>query len=152
VVHAVTPGAAWASGTESLSFFRTLDGGSTWAKVVTVGGFDHLDDVCASSTAYAFGVQNGDGVNGKIHRVHAPVGAAVEHFDVTPPAMHGYTPGGVSCRDDHTAWVVAPKGYPLDPAQPRGLIFFTTGGDAWTQAIAPTDIAYWKISMVGAKR
>ena len=151
-VHAVSPTVVWASGTKSLSFFRTLDGGATWEKVITVGGFDHLDDICASSAADAWGVQNGDGVNGHIHRVYAPVGGAAEHFMPTPPAMQGYTPGGVSCVDSHTAWVVAPKGVPPDPARPTGLIFFTTDGQTWTQATAPGDIRYWKVSMAGARR
>jgi photosystem II stability/assembly factor-like uncharacterized protein len=151
-VHAVSPDVAWASGTRSLSFFRTVDGGGTWEKVITVGGFDHLDDICASSAADVWGAQNGDGVNGHIHWVDAPPGGAVEHGVAVAPALQGYTPGGVSCVDSRTAWVVAPKGVPLDPAKPRGIIVLTTDGQNWLQASAPADIRYWKISMVGARR
>lgn len=151
-VHAVSPDAAWASGTRSLSFFRTVDGGANWEKVVTVGGFDHLDDICASSAVDVWGAQNGDGVNGHIHWVDAPPGGAVEHGVAVAPALQGYTPGGVSCVDSRTAWVVAPKGVPLDPAKPRGIIVLTTDGQNWVQATAPADIRYWKISMAGARR
>jgi hypothetical protein len=62
------------------------DGGATWEKVITVGGFDHLDDICASSDADVWGAQNGDGVNGHIHWVGAPIGGAVEHVVATAPA------------------------------------------------------------------
>ena len=151
-VHAVSPDVVWASGTKSLSFFRTVNGGATWEKVVTVGRFDHLDDICASSVADVWGAQNGDAVNGHIHRVDAPVGGAVEHVVATAPAVQGYTPGGVSCVDSRTAWVVAPKGFPPDPAKPRGIIVLTTDGQNWLQASAPEDIRYWKISMAGARR
>jgi hypothetical protein len=118
-VHAVSPDVVWASGTRSLSFFRAVDGGATWEKVITVGGFDHLDDICASSAADVWGAQNGDGVNGHIHWVDAPPDGAVEHGMAAAPALQGYTPGGVSCVDSRTAWVVAPKGVPPDPAKPR---------------------------------
>ncbi|HHY57014.1 MAG TPA: hypothetical protein GYA08_16430 [Chloroflexi bacterium] len=151
-VHAFSYDVVWASGTKSLSFFRTVDGGDTWEKVITVGGLDHLDDICGSSAADVWGAQNGDGVNGSVHRVHAPVGGEVEHTIVTPPGMFGYTPGGLSCVDNRTAWAVAPKGVPPDPSKPTAAIALTTDGETWTQAVAPADIRYWKISMVGARR
>jgi len=143
---------AWASGTRSLSFFRTLDGGDTWEKVSTIGGFDHLDDICGSSAANVWGAQNGDGVSGGIHRVYAPVGETPQHVNGTPPALHGYTPGGVTCVDSRAAWVVAPKGVLPDPTQPRAKIVYTTDGQSWTEADAPADIRYWKISMLGERR
>lgn len=151
-VHAVSHDVAWASGTKTLSFFRTVDGGDTWEKVVTVGGFDHLDDICGSSDADVWGAQNGDGVNGGVHRVSAPVGGEVEHTVVTPPGMFGYTPGGLSCVDNRTAWAVAPKGVPPDPSKPTAAIALTADGENWTEAAAPANIRYWKISMVGARR
>ena len=48
--------------------------------------------------------------------------------------------------------MVAPKGVPPDPSKPRGVIVFTSDGETWTQATAPADIRYWKISMAGARR
>lgn len=148
------PTIAWpaASGTESLTFYRTLDGGDLWAKAINVGGFDHLDDICASSTEDAWGVTNGGGVDGRIKRVVVPVGGAAQAFDVTPATLSGYMPGGVTCLDNRTAWVVGQQGPNPDPAKPDGVILWTTDGANWTQATAPADIHFWKISMAGARR
>ena len=151
-VHAVSPSIAWATGTESLTFYRTLDGGAHWAKAANVGGFDHLDDVCANSAADAWGVTNGGGVDGRIKRVVVPLAGAAQAFDVTPAALGGYMPGGVTCLDRRVAWVVGQQGPNPDPAKPAGLILFTTDGENWTQAVAPADIHFWKISMAGARR
>jgi hypothetical protein len=151
-VHAVSPSVVWASGTESLTFYRSLNGGADWSKAVNVGGFDHLDDICASSAADAWGVTNGGGVDGRIKRVVVPVGGAAQAFDVTPATLSGYMPGGVTCLDNRTAWVVGQQGPNPDPAKPDGVILWTTDGATFTQAVAPSDIHFWKISMAGARR
>jgi photosystem II stability/assembly factor-like uncharacterized protein len=150
-VHAYSPATVWGSGTRSATFYRTLNGGDRWDKAANVGGSDHLDDVCAADPDDAWGVMNGGGVDGRIWRVHIAVDGTPESHDITPAGFGGYMPGGVTCLDDRIAWAVAQQGL-LDPAKPRGLIFRTTDGQNWVQAAAPTDIAYWKISMVGARR
>ncbi len=151
-VHAASADIAWASGTESLTFYRTLDGGAQWAKAATVGGFDHLDDICASSAEDAWGVTNGGGVDGRIKRVVAPVSGQAQSFDVTPAALHGYMPGGVTCLNSSVAWVVGQQGPNPDPAKPSGVILRTLDGQHWLQSAAPADIHFWKISMAGARR
>lgn len=152
-VHAASWQVVWASGTESLTFYRSLDGGTTWAKVISVGGFDHLDDICASSAEYVWGVTNGGGVDGRIKHVFAPAaGGDPQAFDVTPEALRGYMPGGVTCLDQRVAWVVGQQGPVPDPAKPDGVILYTTDGQTWTKATAPGDIHFWKISMSGALR
>ncbi len=151
-VHAASWQVVWASGTESLTFYRSLDGGDAWAKVISVGGFDHLDDICASSAEHVWGVTNGGGVDGRIKRVYAPEGSAPQAFDVTPAALRGYMPGGVTCLDQRVAWVVGQQGPNPDPTIADGVILYTTDGQTWTKATAPDDIHFWKISMSGALR
>ena len=74
-------------------------------------------------------------------------------MNVTPPEAFGYTPGGVTCLDTDVAWVVADQGKPTDPGKPLGIILHTTnGGESWVRQSAPTDIHFWKISFVGARR
>lgn len=42
------------------------------------------------------------------------------------------------------AWAVAPKGFPPDLPQLRGIIVLTADGQNWYQATAPADVCYWK--------
>ena len=151
-VHAASPQIVWASGTESLTFYRSLDGGADWSKVISVGGFDHLDDICGSSAEHVWGVTNGGGVDGRIKRVVAPVGSDPQAFDVTPEVLRGYMPGGVTCLAQRTAWVVGQQGPNPDPTIPDGVILYTTDGQTWTKAAAPADVHFWKVSMSGARR
>ncbi len=112
-VHAFNSQAVWGSGSDlnqNPSFYRTVNGGGQWSQVITVGAFDHLDDVCAAGPDDAWGVQNGDGVNGDIWRVHVSANGKPEAKNVSPPELAGYTPGGITCLDMRTAWVVAQKG------------------------------------------
>ena len=155
-VHAYSPQEVWASGSileHNPSFYRTVNGGEQWVKVKQVGARDHLDDICAASPDDVWGAVNGDASNGFIWRVHvAPDGTPVT-VNTTPPELFGYTPGGVTCLDARVAWVVADQGNPLDPAKPLGMILHTTdGGESWVRQTAPTDIHYWKVSFVGARR
>ncbi len=152
VVHAFWPRFVWASGTASATFYQTRDGGNTWTKVVSVGGLDHLDDLCAASTRDVWGVQNGDGVSGFIWRVYVAPDGTPTATNVTPAALNGYTPGGVTCVDARTAWVVAARGVRTAPIQPQGIIMHTVDGTNWVQQNAPADISYWKLSFVGARR
>jgi parallel beta-helix repeat protein len=155
-VHAFSPLAVWASGQKGQmnpTFYRTVDGGDQWAKISTVGGGDHLDDVCAASPDDAWGVQNGDGVSGVIWRVHVAADGTPDAKNVTPLEVHGYTPGGVTCLGTREAWVVADKGLLTAEAKPLGIIVHTTdGGETWVQQSAPTHVHYWKVSFVGARR
>ena len=118
-----------------------------------MGLHDHLDDICAASADDVWGAQNGDGVSGYIWRVHMAADGTPEAKNVTPPEVHGYTPGGVTCLGTREAWVVADKGVFTEEAKPLGIILHTTdGGETWVQQSAPTHVHYWKISFVGARR
>lgn len=153
-VHAFSPLAVWGSVSElkNATFYRTVNGGDLWAEVILVGAGDHLDDVCATSPDEAWGVMNGRSVSGKIWRVHVSANGIPEAKDVSPPELTGYTPGGITCMDNSVAWVVAKKGGAPDPTKPRGIILHTTDGEHWVQQTAPTQISYWKVSFVGARR
>lgn len=151
-VHAFSPLAVWGSGVSKLAFYRTVNGGDQWAQVIVVGGFDHLDDVCAASRDDAWGVQNGDGVSGSIWRAHVAADGTPDAINITPPELAGYTPGGVTCLDTSVAWVVAQKGVYPDPTKPLGIILHTVDGEHWVQQSAPTHIRYWKVSFAGARR
>jgi photosystem II stability/assembly factor-like uncharacterized protein len=154
-VHAFSPLAVWGSGSDinrNPSFYRTVDGGDQWVKFKELGALDHLDDVCAASPDDAWGVQNGDGVSGDIWRVHVAGDGTLEAKNVSPTELAGYTPGGVTCLDTRVAWVVAQKGVPPDPTKPLGIILHTVDGEHWVQQSAPTQVRYWKVSFVGARR
>jgi len=151
-VHAFSPLAIWSSGVLGAIFYRTVNGGDQWNQIIAVGGFDHLDDVCAATADDVWGVQNGDGVSGPIWRVHVAADGTPEAKNVSPPELTGYTPGGVTCLDTHMAWVVAQKGVPPDPTKPLGIILHTVDGEHWVQQTAPAQVRYWKVSFVGARR
>jgi photosystem II stability/assembly factor-like uncharacterized protein len=157
-VNAFSPTAVWATGSllqHNPTFYRTKNRGDQWDKVKTIGAGDHLDDICAADAADAWGVQNGDESNGRIWRVHVTPDGTPEAQDVTPQILDGYPPGGVTCLDAQVAWVAATVNisHLPDPSAPRGYILHTTdGGESWVRQAAPTDIKYWKISMVGAQR
>jgi photosystem II stability/assembly factor-like uncharacterized protein len=154
-VHAFSLLAVWGSGSYidlNPSFYRTVDGGDQWVKVKEVGALDHLDDVCAASPDDAWGVVNGDGVSGSIWRVHVATDGTPEAKNVSPPELAGYTPGGVTCLDTSVAWVVAQKGVYPDPTKPLGIILHMVDGEHWVQQSAPTQVRYWKVSFVGARR
>lgn len=155
-VSAVSPLAVWGSGSDlnqNPTFYRTVNGGDQWVKIVTTGAFDHLDDVCAGSPDDAWGVTNGNGVNGHIWRVHVSANGTPEAKNVSPPELASYTPGGITCRDANVVWAVAQKGATADPTKPLGIILQTVDGGAhWVQQAAPTQVRYWKVSFVGFRR
>ena len=150
-VHAFSP-LIWSSGVLGAIFYRTVNGGDQWNQVIAVGGFDHLDDVCAASPDDAWGVTNGNGVNGNIWRVHVAADGTPEAKNVSPPELTGYTPGGITCQDTSVAWVVAQKGVTSDPTKPLGIILHMVDGEHWVQQTAPAQVRYWKVSFVGARR
>lgn len=153
-VHAFSPLAVWGSGSDlnqNPTFYRTVNGGDLWAKVILIGLLDHLDDVCAASPDDAWGVTNG-GVSGKIWRVHVSADGMPEAKDVSPPELTGYSPGGITCMDNSVAWVVAKKCGRPDPTKPAAIILHTVDGEHWVQQQAPAQIRYWKVSFVGARR
>jgi photosystem II stability/assembly factor-like uncharacterized protein len=153
-VHAFSPMAAWASGTAATAFYRTVNGGEEWVKVSEVGLHDHLDDICAASADDVWGVQNGDaGARPRIWRVRVGADGTPDAKNVAPPELATYQPGGVTCLDTRVAWVVAQEGPYTEETKPDGIILHTTdGGETWVQQPAPTDIRYWKVSLVGARR
>jgi len=154
-VHAFSSQAVWGSGSDlkqNPSFYRTVNGGGQWSQVIAVGALDHLDDVCAAGPDDAWGVQNGDGVNGDIWRVHVSANGNPEAKNVSPRELAGYTPGGITCLDTRTAWVVAQKGVRSEATKPLGIILHTVDGEHWVQQSAPAQVRYWKVSFVGARR
>jgi parallel beta-helix repeat protein len=152
-IHAFSPMVVWGSGVYNLAFYRTVNGGDQWTQAALLGGPDHLDDVCAASSDDAWGVQNGDGVNGYVRRVHVAADGSSEASNVSPPELFGYTPGGVTCLDENVAWVVAQRGVCIDCPPSLGMILNTVdGGVHWVQGSAPADIRYWKVSFAGARR
>jgi photosystem II stability/assembly factor-like uncharacterized protein len=151
-VHAFSPTAAWASGAVALAFFRTVDGGEAWDKVVQLGGHDHMDDICAAGADDVWGVQNGGGVDGRIWRVHVAAGGTPDARNITPPELGGYAPGGITCLDTGEAWAVAQQQAIPDTSKPLGIILHTVDGENWVQQSAPTHVYYWKMSFAGARR
>jgi photosystem II stability/assembly factor-like uncharacterized protein len=154
-VHAFSSLAVWGSGSDldqNPSFYRTVNGGDRWIRVTATGAWDHLDDVCAAGQDDAWGVQNGDGVNGNIWRVHVSPNGTAEARKVSPPELAGYTPGGITCLDTSKAWVVAQKGVTSEATKPLGIILHTADGEHWVQQMAPAQVRYWKVSFVGARR
>ena len=154
-VHAYSPQFVWASGAVlelNPAFYRTIDSGSTWNKVIRVGIMDHLDDVCAADPDDAWAVQNGDETNGNIWCVHITEQGQPEAKNVSPPLLFGYMPGGVTCMDAEEAWVVAQKGMPIDVKKPKGIILYKNKDEDWVQQEAPIHVCYWKISFAGARR
>ncbi len=154
-VHAFSPQGVWASGSDidlNPTFYRTVDGGLSWVKISQLGALDHLDDVCAASPNDAWGVQNGDGLSGRIWLAHVAADGTADAQGFAPPELAGYTPGGVTCTDASVAWVVAQKGVSTAPDKPLGIILHTVDGEHWVQQSAPTNIRYWKVTFAGARR
>ena len=69
------------------------------------------------------------------------------------PALAGYLPGDVTCRDTGETWVVGNQaGYP-DPAKPAGIILCTSdGGQHWTLQTPPLNSSPWKILFASLRR
>jgi len=159
-VHAFSPQDVWASGSilpeKNPSFYRSEGGNGSWEFIKRVGANDHLDDICAASPDDVWGALNGEESRGRIWKVHVeddgtPGGLAIAK-EVTPPELEGLNAEGVTCLDKSVAWVAAQNERHF-PGLPLGVIVHTTdGGETWTQQSAPTDIEYWKISFVGARR
>jgi photosystem II stability/assembly factor-like uncharacterized protein len=156
IVHAFSPLAVWASGSilpgNNPSFYRTVDRGDHWDFVKQVGANDHLDDICATSPDDVWGAANGNESSGFIWRVHVEPDGTPVATNVTPPELGGFNSEGITCLDTRVAWVAAQNERHY-PGKPLGIILHTTnGGESWVQQSAPTDIEYWKISFVGARR
>jgi photosystem II stability/assembly factor-like uncharacterized protein len=149
-VHAFSPEAVWASGSSlgmNPAFYRTLNGGASWDHVLTVGGNDHLDDICAAGPDDVWGVTN----QRTIWRIHVAADGTPEPLEVTPPELGSYMPEGITCLDARVAWVVA-KGLP-GITDDLGVILHTTdGGKTWVKQSAPADVGCWKVSFAGARR
>ena len=155
-VHAFSPEAVWASGSlipqPNPVFYRTVDGGVQWERVINVGANDHLDDICAASPNDVWGALNGGEGQGRVWRVHVEPDGTPDAQIFSPPEISGYNAEGITCLDTRVAWVVADAERPVQ-GKPLGVILHTTdGGETWVQQAAPTDVHYWKISFAGARR
>jgi photosystem II stability/assembly factor-like uncharacterized protein len=151
-ISAVSPLVAWSATAAEGNLYRTLDGGAHWLDVApAVSAANDFDDICAASTEAVWGVQNHN-LSGTIYRVHVAGDGSVDSqtFD---PAEAVYSFEGVTCLDDRIAWVVGLQWIDRYPHKPSGVTLFTVdGGEHWVQGTGPTDIKYWKVSFVGARR
>ena len=153
VVNAFSPSAVWSSGVSGSIFYRTVNSGNQWDKIVNVAPIDHLDDLCAAGANDVWAVENGDSLSGTIWRLDTAADGAPVAKNVTPPGLVGYMPSGVTCLDTNVAWVVGSKGVMRAPSKPFGIILFTLdGGEHWRIVLSPVNSNLWKISFVGARR
>jgi parallel beta-helix repeat protein len=151
-VSAYSPLVAWSAVNGQGDLFRTIDGGAEWLKVAPhVAGFFDFDDICAVSEETVWGVQTGGGYGGMIYRVQVAADGAIDKQSFNP--ANGYEYEGITCLDEHIAWVVGLKGLNVDKNLPLGVIVYTVdGGETWVQGTGPANIRYWKVSFGGARR
>jgi parallel beta-helix repeat protein len=151
-ISAFSPLVAWSATAAQGNLYRTLDGGAQWLNVApSAGTTNDFDDICAAGTEAVWGVQNHD-LSGTIYRVHVAGEGSVDSqtFDPTEAV---YSFEGVTCLDDRIAWVVGLQWIDRYPDLPIGVTLSTVdGGESWVQGTGPTDIRYWKVSFVGARR
>jgi len=151
-ISAFSTSVVWSAANLEMDFFRTVDGGNSWQKVVSLPGMNDFDDICAGSRDWLWAVLNQGGfLGGTIYRVkvtdQSPV---IQQFD---PAYLNYQYEGVACFDEHNAWVVGYASMHAIPELPQGLIVHTDDGHNWENQVLPADnIRLWKVSFVGAKR
>jgi photosystem II stability/assembly factor-like uncharacterized protein/nitrous oxidase accessory protein NosD len=150
-VNAVSPLVAWTALNRSGNLYRTLDGGDKWVEVAKLAGMGDFDDLCAAGADGIWGVQTLGYDSGWIWRVHVAADGTVDSRSFTP-ASTAFSYEGVTCLDEHTAWVVGWNALHTT-GLPLGVIVIThDGGEHWMQGSAPDDIEYWKVSFVGARR
>jgi photosystem II stability/assembly factor-like uncharacterized protein len=143
---------AWCSTWWSGELFRTRDGGDTWESVGTISGPNDLDDMASPTGHTLWTVQNLSGDSGGvIFHVRLRDGKLVAR-QYNPTHQHIFE--GVTCSDDKHALVVGSRAVGVPTSVPLGVILRTDdGGKSWTNQPTPiADVAYWKVSFVGAWR
>lgn len=143
---------AWCAAWNLGILYRTKDGGKSWQAAGMMSGANDIDDLCAPTADTAWAVQNLGGFSGGrvFHVSLANFQLTVEEFNPAP----GYLYEGLTCSDDLHAVVVGSKGLGPDPSAPLGAILSTEdGGATWSsQPVPVNDVAFWKVSFVGARR
>ncbi|MHB8772728.1 MAG: YCF48-related protein [Syntrophales bacterium] len=144
---------AWVAVHSEGTLWWTDTGGALWNKSSgSIAGTGDFDDICASS-AHTVWVALNNGMGGGLTAKIVVAGgafSAVEFKDIN------YNFEGISTLDDHTAWLVGMKTGIAPPQLPSGVIYTTRdGGVTWRQETVPDnarDVAFWKVSFVGARR
>jgi len=152
-VSASSPLVTWGTAQGWGSLFRTVDGGETWGQAAVVSGSNDLDDICAPHPNTVWAALNlGGNTGGRIFHVRLMNGQEPVVNEFTP--IGGYIFEGITCLDDRQACVVGSRGFSTDPSLPLGVILFTSdGGRHWVSRRSPVDnVAFWKVSFVGAHR
>jgi len=144
---------AWCASWFSGELFRTKDGGDHWESAGTISGPNDLDDMASPSSRTLWTVQNLSGNSGgRIFHVRLKKsGKLVVHaFDPT----HQHIFEGISASNDRHAVVVGSRAVGVPESVPLGVIVKTSnGGKTWTNQPLPVDdVAFWKVSFVGAWR
>jgi parallel beta-helix repeat protein len=153
VVSAYSPQIVWSAVKVQGDVYRTTDGGAQWVKYSPPGvGENDWDDICAASAGTVWGVQTPGYVSGTIFWVHVAGNGSVDSQEFRP-ADKSFSYEGITCLNDRVVWAVGWSPMHGDPELPWGVIVSTVdGGQTWVQGSGPTDILYWKVSFVGARR
>ena len=141
---------AWTTVNGQGDIYRTQDGGVTWKMDASevVGGLFDIDDLCAVSENEAWFVQNLSSSGGYVMRIS--IGGTIIKKGWN---LGNYAYEGVSAFDESTAWIVGFKSSFNRPDLPDGSILYTSDGETWTsQPLPVSNVALWKISIVGARR
>ena len=143
---------AWCTSWDSAELFRT-DDGATWTSLGTFSGPNDIDDMASPTGHTLWAVQNLSGNSGGaiFHlRLKKNGDLAVRRYDPT----HQHIFEGLSCSDDRHAVVVGSRAMGVPTTVPMGVILKTSdGGKHWkNQAVPVSDVAFWKVSFVGAWR
>jgi len=150
-VSAYSPLVVWSGLNASGVLYRTVDGGTQWDKLTPSGiPAGDWDDMCAGSQETLWGVHTLGYEAGTINRVHVARHGRVDSQSFQPVEL-AYSYEGITCLDEQIVWVVGFNVLYQD--LPKGVILSTMdGGETWVRGSAPTDIYYWKVSFVGARR
>lgn len=145
---------AWCTAWSSAELFRTTDGGQTWKSLGTFAPANDVDDMASPSRRTIWAVQNIGGYSGGaiFHvRLKKNGNLKVRRYD---PSNHTQVFEGLSCSDDRHVVAVGLRAFGVPTTVPRGIIAKTSdGGKHWkVQDLPVDDVAFWKVSFVGARR
>jgi photosystem II stability/assembly factor-like uncharacterized protein len=146
---------AWCMPWSSGELFRTRDGGETWSDIGYIShGSNDFDDMASPSRRTIWTVKNiGGDSSGIIYHVRLKRNGdlKIRQYD---PSNHKDIFEGVSCTDDRHVVAVGWRAFGVPTTVPRGIIVKTTdGGKHWkVQDLPVDDVAFWKVSFVGARR
>lgn len=152
MVGSHSPKVAWCTAWWDGDLYRTHDGGDTWEHAGTISGPNDLDDMASPTGHTLWVVQNLSGNSGGlIFHVRLKDGKVITR-KFNPTHQHIFE--GVTCSDDKHALVVGSRAQGVPTTVPLGVVLRTDdGGKTWGNQPTPLDdVAYWKVSFVGAWR